>query len=110
MYKAIRCWVFVVIASILLTGSLTMAEDKTKGGGDKLPGWEKREKKGWEGDVPPGIEKKGDWLPPGLSKGEQSGKKKSRPPGWSHGKKEGWKGADMLPGLQKKEKGEGEKE
>lgn len=102
MRRVVRWCSFVTIASILIAGSLALAEGKAKGRGDKPHGWEKGEKKGWEGDVPPGIEKKGGWLPPGLSKEEQSEWKNGRPPGWSHGEKEGWKGADMPPGLARK--------
>lgn len=93
MRKAIRCWVFVVITSVLLGGPLAIAESEVKGESDKPPGWEKGEKKGWKGDVPSGIEKQGGGIPPG----------------WSRGKKEGWKGADMPFGLQEKEKGKGKK-
>lgn len=102
MCRAMRCWVFLAIASVLLAGSLALASGKAKGRGQKSPGWEKGEKKGWKGNVPPGIEKKGGWVPPGLSKKQQAEWEDGRPPGWSRGEKEGWKGADMPPGLAKK--------
>lgn len=101
MRRAMRWCSFVIVAFILLAGSSALAEGKGKGSGDKSHGWGKGEKKGWENNVPPGIEKKGDWMPPGLSKEEQAEWKNGRPPGWSHGEKEGWKGADMPPGLAK---------
>jgi hypothetical protein len=44
------------------------------------PGWDKGEKKGWDTDVPPGIEKKDDWLPPGLNKKGQAKPKDGTPP------------------------------
>lgn len=71
--------------------------------GGRPPGWDKGEKKGWEGgDMPPGLAKKEGWLPPGLSKEEEAEWKNGRPPGWSRGEKVGWRGADMPPGLAKK--------
>lgn len=101
MYRAMRWYSFVAIVSIVLSCSLVLAEGKAKERGNKPPGWEKGEKKGWKSDVPPGIEKKGGWMPPGLSKEEQAEWKDGNPPGWSSGKKEGWKGADIPPGLAK---------
>jgi len=96
-------WIVVFIAvSMVLTCTVVLAQGKGKGRRDEPPGWQKGEKKGWEGDVPPGIEKKGGWMPPGLSKEEHAEWKNGRPPGWSRGEKEGWKGADMPPGLAKK--------
>ncbi len=102
MGKLMRSWVFVAIATVLLAGSLAFAQGKAKGRGGTPPGWEKGEKKGWRGSVPPGIAKKGGWIPPGLSKQERGKWKDGRPPGWSRGKKKGWRGADMPPGLAKK--------
>lgn len=109
MGRVIRGWVLVAIASVLLTGSFAIAGDKAKGRGDKPPSWGEGEKKGWKGDVHPGIEKKGEWLPPGLRRKEQGKWRDGRPPGWSRGEKEGWEGADRPPGLQEKEKGKGRK-
>jgi len=89
-----RNCVFVTIAAILLAGSMVFAQDKSKGRGNKPPGWQKGEKKGWKSDVPPGIEKKGDWLPPGLTaKG-----KIDKAPGRGPGRKEGWRGSETPPG------------
>lgn len=104
MCKAMRFGAFVlIIASVLLASSLALAQGKEKGHSEGPPGWKKGEKKGWTSDVPPGIEKKGGWMPPGLSKEEQAEWEDGRPPGWSRGKKEGWKGAGMPPGLAKKD-------
>ena len=103
MYKGMRFGAFVfIIASVLLGSSVAPAQGKGKGHSEKPPGWEMGEKKGWTSDVPPGIEKKGGWMPPGLSKDEQAEWKDGRPPGWSRGEKEGWEGADMPPGLAKR--------
>jgi len=89
----IRCWVFVTFLSLLLVSSFAFAQGKGKGRrGGKPPGWEKGEKKGWQTDVPPGIEKKGGWMPPGLSKEKQcqeegaSSKLQKR----NRSKKKGW--------------------
>ena len=105
MCKGMRFGAFVlIIASVLLASSFALTQGKGKGRGEEPPGWQKGEKKGWTNDdVPPGIEKKGGWMPPGLSKEEQAEWEDGRPPGWSRGKKEGWKVADdMPPGLVKK--------
>ncbi len=87
MYKAMRCWVFVAIASLLLAGSLALAQGKGKGRGGKPPGWEKGEKKGWQGDLPPGIEKKDVWLPQGLTGKEEAKGKIDKAPGRGPGKR-----------------------
>ncbi len=58
MYKVMRCWIFIVIVCLFFVGSLDFAEGKSKGPGDRPPGWDKGEKKGWNSDVPPGLEKK----------------------------------------------------
>lgn len=71
MRKAIALWVFVAMASILSPSSLVFAEGKGQGQSVKPPGWEKEKKKGWKGEVPPGIEKKGGEIPPGLSKEDE---------------------------------------
>lgn len=99
MRKLMRNCVFVTIASILLAGSMVFAQDKSNGRGNKPPGWQKGEKKGWKSDVPPGIEKKGDSIPPGLSEKEGREGKQGRLSGWSRGEKEGWGDSDIPPGL-----------
>ncbi|MFQ5830779.1 MAG: hypothetical protein ACE5JD_16730 [Candidatus Methylomirabilia bacterium] len=111
MRKAIALWVFVAMASILSPSSLVFAEGKGQGQSVKPPGWGKEKKKGWKGEVPPGIEKKGGEIPPGLSKEDEGEGKGGKPPGWSRGKKKGWQGADKPPGLapQGKEKGKPKK-
>lgn len=99
----LRAWIVVLITvSMVLACTVVVAQGKGKGRSDEPLGWQKGEKKGWKGGVPPGIEKKGGWMPPGLSKQKQAEWKNGRPPGWSRGEKEGWKGADMPPGLAKK--------
>ena len=103
MCKAKRWCSLLVIASMLLAISPVFAKsNKAKGRSDQPPGWSKGKKKGWVSNVPPGIEKKGGWMPPGLSKEEKDKWKHGKPPGWTRGEKEGWKGADMPPGLAKK--------
>ena len=99
MRKLMRNCVFVTIASILLAGSMVFAQGKSKGRGNKPPGWQKGEKKGWNSDVPPGIEKKGGSIPPGLSKKGGREGKQGRPSGWSREEKEGWGDSDIPPGL-----------
>lgn len=105
MCKEKQIGLFVIAVTtvfVLLANTGALAQGKGKGRGEKPSGWEKGEKEGWKGDIPPGIEKKGGWMPPGLSKEEQTEWKNGLPPGWSRGEKEGWKGADMPPGLAKK--------
>ncbi len=58
MYKVMRCWIFIVIACFFFVGSLDFAEGKYKDQGDRPPGWDKGEKRGWNSDIPPGLEKK----------------------------------------------------
>ncbi len=71
--------VFVTFLSLLLVSTLAFAQGKGRGrSGGEPPGWEKGEKRGWHTDVPPGIEKKGDWMPQGLSK-EKQGQEESTP-------------------------------
>ena len=41
----------------------------------------------------------------GHGEGFEGGPGESTPPGWSKGEKKGWDGADMPPGLEKKEDG-----
>lgn len=104
MCKGMRFGVLVlIIASVLLGSSLALAQGKRKGRSEGSPSWQEGGKKGWTGKVPPGIEKKDDWMPPGLSKEKRAEWKDGRPPGWSWGKKVGWEGADMPPGLAKKD-------
>lgn len=96
--------VLTLVVSMVVLASLTTvvsAEGKGKSSGKTPPGWAKGEKEGWTSNVPPGIEKKGGWVPPGLSKQEQVEWEGGCPPGWSRGKKEGWT-SDIPPGLEKK--------
>ena len=103
MWKAMRRWFLVAIGFVLLASSLALAQGKAYGRNGKPPGWGKGEKKGWQSDVPPGLEKKLGGMPPGLS---QEGHGRGNPPGWSRGEKEGWSGNDRPPALaKKKEKG-----
>ncbi len=64
-----RVSVLVAIAAVFFAGSVATAQDEGKGRGGRPPGWAKGKKRGWKGDVPPGIQKKG-----------------GRPPGWAKGK------------------------
>lgn len=52
-------------AALLCLGATSYAKAEE---GTTPKGWQKGEKKGWEGNVPPGLEKKGDFIPPGLNK------------------------------------------
>lgn len=100
-FKSVLVSVLVVSMAVLVLTPVASAEAKGKGSGKTPPGWDKGEKEGWTSDVPPGIGKKGGWMPPGLSKKEQAEWETGRPPGWSRGKKEGWT-SDIPPGLEKK--------
>lgn len=77
MKKECICWMAVVCLSLLLTGLPALAKGKGKGQGIKRPpGWEEGEKRGWQSDVPPGMEHRDNGLPPGLDeteKGDQDG-------------------------------------
>ncbi|MDO8137590.1 MAG: hypothetical protein Q6354_08115, partial [Candidatus Brocadiales bacterium] len=98
MIRRIITVILSVSFLVCLSLPILAAEGKAPGPPSRPPGWDKGKKEGWEGDVPPGLEKgKG---PP------------SRPPGWDKGKKEGW-GTDVPPGLEegkkpRKTKGQGE--
>jgi hypothetical protein len=59
MKKRILYWVLMATLTLLLAGPQAMAQGKDKKGDAGTPsGWEKGEKKGWEGDVPPKHDKK----------------------------------------------------
>ena len=61
MFRLARNWLFVLLLSLLLGSSLTLAKGGGKKGNDnRPPGWDKGEKKGWQSDVPRGLEKKGE--------------------------------------------------
>src|SRR3989304_72002 len=101
--RRMKAWrVVVIIISMVVTCTVALAQGKDKGRGDEPLGWQKGEKKGWEGDALPKIEKKSYWIPPYLSKDEETEWKNGRPPGWSRGEKKGWNGANVPPGLAKK--------
>ncbi|MBI5789641.1 MAG: hypothetical protein HZA78_12385 [Candidatus Schekmanbacteria bacterium] len=91
----------VMMAAILLAGSSALAKNKAKGLEGKPAGWEKGENAGGKSNVPPGLEKKSDLLPPGLSKVKQDELKGNNPPGWEKGEKKGWEGS-VPPGIKKK--------
>ncbi|MBW1766722.1 MAG: hypothetical protein JRJ65_06675 [Deltaproteobacteria bacterium] len=55
MKMRIMLWFFTMFLSLFLIGSMSIAKEKGKG---RPSGWDKGEKKGWQGDVPPGQEKK----------------------------------------------------
>jgi len=58
MKKRIWYWVLMIALTLLLAGPQAMANDKDKkGDAGTPPGWEKGEKKGWEGDAPPKHDK-----------------------------------------------------
>jgi hypothetical protein len=58
MKKRILYWGLMVALTLLLAGPQAMAKDKDKkGDAGTPPGWEKGEKKGWEGDAPPKHDK-----------------------------------------------------
>ncbi|MBA7494492.1 hypothetical protein ES702_05068 [subsurface metagenome] len=90
----------VSMAALVLTAVVPV---EAKGSGKRPPGWDKGEKKGWQGgDMPPGLAKKGGWMPPGLSMQDQEDwETAGGPPGWSKGRKVGWRGGTMPPGLAK---------
>ena len=58
MKKRILYWVLMVALTLLLASPQAMAKGKGKKGDAGTPaGWEKGEKKGWEGDAPPRHDK-----------------------------------------------------
>ncbi len=51
-----KYWIFMVIICLLFVASSSFAQ-----GPDSRPhGWDKGEKKGWDSDTPPGLEKKNE--------------------------------------------------
>ena len=65
-------WVIVVCLSLLLISVTAFAKGKGKGhSGDRPFGWDQGEKKGWQSDVPPAMEKADDSHTPGLSKDKE---------------------------------------
>lgn len=54
MRSAIKILVFVAMVPLLFGGCHYFYKHK-----DKPPGWEQGEKKGWDGNKPPGQQKKG---------------------------------------------------
>ncbi len=67
MWKAMRRCFLVAIGFVLLASSLALAQGKADGRNGKPPGCGKGEKKGWQSDVPPGLEKKLGGVLPWLS-------------------------------------------
>lgn len=80
MRQSRRYCVLLVVFLVLSVSSPSSARKKSRGRGGRAPtfhrggvkkrpsGWDQGKKRGWNSDVPPGIEKKGDWQPPGLGK------------------------------------------
>ncbi len=69
----------LILVSVLLVffaGSPSYAQGK-KGSGESPAGWDKGEKKNWEGEVPPGAseDKPGKEGAQGVQKGQEQGKK-----------------------------------
>jgi len=59
MIKRIIKILFILLLSVVFTGSLAIAQGKGKNqSGDRPAGWDKGKKKGWQSDVPPGQEEK----------------------------------------------------
>ncbi len=51
--------IFIACLSLIFAVSSTFAQGKGKNQNkNRPPGWEEGEKKGWQSDVPPGLEKK----------------------------------------------------
>lgn len=114
LLKVVFVMVTVLVFVVSSVTTIAYAQGKGKGQKGTPPGWEKGDKEGWKGEVPPGQEEAG---PPGWEKGEKKGcfsdvppglaKKEGVwiPPGWSKGEKEGWKNA-VPPGWEKRSKKE----
>src|SRR3989344_5142759 len=81
-----------IFLGVVLAYSLNflIKEDTQFAYGKEPLGWSKGEKRGWTSNVPPGIEKKEGWMPPGLSEEEQREWKEYSPPGRNIGRKQGW--------------------
>ena len=54
MYKLMSSWIFILIVSLFIVCSLSFAKEKKS----RPSGWDKGEKRGWDSDVPPGLEGK----------------------------------------------------
>ncbi len=67
--RLILLWIVVFFLSCSLSATFVFAKGGGKGYGSSSPhGWSQGKKKGWNSDVPPGIEKKDeDWKPSGLT-------------------------------------------
>lgn len=83
MRKIMRYWFLLVVFLLLSVSSSSMAQRKGRGRAGRTSGfsrerpgrpsgWNQGEKKGWNTDVPPGIEKKDNRFPPGLSREERA--------------------------------------
>ena len=87
-----RKWIYVLI--VIMIGSLVItgltATVVGAGGKDKGKGKGK------------GKSKDKDWKQPGIEKKEKKDWKGDKPPGWSKGKKTGWGDSMVPPGLAKK--------
>ncbi len=71
MKKKIMMIGFVVSLSLVFSSSVVLAKDMGKGrGSDDPSGWSKGEKKGWQGDAPPGLSEE--------RQGEKEGEKEKR--------------------------------
>lgn len=82
MREIVRYWVVLVVLLLLPVSSPIMAKGKGRSGAGRTSGfsrerpgrpsgWNQGEKKGWNTDIPPGLEKKNDGFPSGLSKEER---------------------------------------
>lgn len=60
----------VAVLALMLGGPVAHGDDAKSG--DRPAGWDKGKKTGWQGDAPPGLEKKGG-VPPGLKKKQEGG-------------------------------------
>lgn len=99
MWRIMRYLLVVAIASAFLGGSLAWAQGE--GPGKRPPGWQKGEKKGWERDAPPGLEKKGG-MPPGLKKKQGAKAEDAADQEKEKGKAKKEKGKAKVAGQEKK--------
>jgi hypothetical protein len=80
MRRIMRYFVVAAMVTLLCGGSTALAKDKdkTRGPRDRPSGWEQGEKTGWEGQLPPGLEKKVDEEDGVKEKKKEKKKKKDK--------------------------------
>ena len=77
--RMILLWVVVIFLFYCLSATFVFAKGGGKGDGSSSPhGWSQGKKKGWNTDVPPGLEKKGEDLKPSDLTDEKKDQKENQ--------------------------------